>query len=160
MRTSSRAVRAAVDLTPFGRLFDLDGNGPDVIAEPIEGVRDRYTVEPVVTGAVHVGMTSGRAAPDVARMERHPTTREALLASTSRSSCCPPPIPHPSRRRQLPRVLVRPGECLSLNPGVWHSAAMGLDGPSRYYWLAGVSDSPESPWGEILGGPVQVTVPG
>ena len=67
-------------MAPFGRIFDLDGDGPDVVAEPIEGVRDRYTVEPVVTGAVHVGMTSASVLPrTVARMERHPTTREGLL---------------------------------------------------------------------------------
>ncbi len=161
MRSLVPAPPDAAAMAPFGRIFDLAGDGPDVVAEPIEGVRDRYTVEPVVIGAVHVGMTSGPALPrDVARMERHPTTREGLL-------CLGKPVAlllsaDPATRPDVDSVravLVRPGECLSLDPGIWHSEAMGIGGPSHYYWLAGVSASPESPWAEILGGPVQVGAP-
>lgn len=162
MRTLVPSPPNSAAMAPFGRIFDLDGDGPDVVAEPIEGVRDRYTVEPVVTGAVHVGMTSASVLPrTVARMERHPTTREGLLCIDEPVvvllSADPAPQPAADSIRA---VLVRPGECLSLGHGVWHSEAFGLEGPSRYYWLAGVSDSPESPWAEILGGPVHVTAPG
>lgn len=161
MRTIVAAPASAIDLSNLGRLFDLAGDGPDVIAEPIEGVRDRYTVAPVVEGAVHVGLTVGPTlAQDVVRMERHPGTAEALLTINDPVVLLVSGDPgaQPAADQVL-AVLVRPGECLALLPGIWHSAAMGLRGASRYFWLAGVSDSPESPWEDILGGPVRVTLP-
>jgi ureidoglycolate lyase len=145
---------------PFGRLVDLAGDGPDVVAEPLEGVRDRFTREPVVTGAVHAGMTVGPTLPQaVSRMERHPTTNEVLL-------CLDDPIvvlvsADPAGRPAAGTVRalrLRAGQCLSLDPGVWHSVGFGLGGPSSYYWLATVS-STETPWAEILGGPLLVAAP-
>jgi hypothetical protein len=145
---------------PFGRLFDLAGDGPDVVAEPLEGVRDRFTQEPVVDGAVHAGMTVGPALPQaVSSMERHPTTNEVLLCIGDPVvvlvSADPADRPAASSVRAL---RLRTGQCLTLDPGVWHSVGLGLVGPSRYYWLATVS-STETPRAEILDGPLLVARP-
>ena len=161
MRTLAAVATDALDFAAFGRVFDLDADGPDVVAEPVADVVDRYTREPVVTGPVHLGLTTGPALPfDVARMERHPHTREGLLSlgdpvvvllSTDAGD-------RPAAE-SIRAFLVRAGQCVSLHPNVWHSLCLGTRGPSRYCWLAGVSTSPESPWAEILDGPVRVTLP-
>jgi ureidoglycolate hydrolase len=151
----------AIDISPFGRVFDLGSDGTDVVMEPVDDVVDRYTRDPVVTGAVHVGLTLGPALPfEVAQMERHPGTREGLLciddAVVVLLSADPGTRPSAA---STSAVLVRPGQCLSLDPNVWHSMGLGLHGPSRFYWLAGVSESPESPWAQLIDGPVRVTGP-
>lgn len=161
MRTLTALPVDSVAFAAYGRVYDLGRDGADVVVEPVLDVVDRFTVEPVVTGPVHVGLTSGPALPfTVTRMERHLHTSEAVLCldeaivlmlsddpgmSPSAASTC--------------AVMVRPGQCVSLRPGIWHSVGLGVRGPSRYYWLAGVSDSAESPWAEIPDGPVQVLGP-
>ena len=161
MRTLAALTADAIDLSPFGRVFDLGRDGADVVMEPVDDVVDRFTRDAVVDGAVHVGLTLGPALPfEVARMERHPDTREGLLCIDGGVavllSADPGARPAAASTRA---VLVMPGQCLSLNPGVWHSVGLGLHGPSRYYWLAGVSSSPASPWADIPDGPVRVTGP-
>ena len=161
MRTLAAVATDALDFTAYGRVFDLDADGPDVVAEPVADVVDRYTREPVVTGQVHLGLTTGPALPfEVFRMERHPGTQEALICLDGPValllSADPGARPAAASTRAF---LVRPGQCVSLHANIWHSVGMGADGPSRYCWLAGVSGSPESPWAEMLDGPVRVTLP-
>ncbi len=161
MRTLAALPVDAVDFTPYGRVYDLGKDGGDVVVEPIPDVVDRFTGEPVVTGPAHVGLTIGPALPfTVTRMERHLHTREAVLcldeAIVLMLSADPGTSPTAA---STCAVLVCPGQCVSLRPGIWHSVGLGVRGPSRYYWLAGVSDLPESPWAEILDGPVQVAGP-
>lgn len=161
MRTLAALPADALDFAAYGRVYDLDADSADVVVEPVADVVDRYTGEPVVTGAVHVGMTRGPELPfEVAQMERHPGTREGLLCIDDEIvlllSADPGNRPTAS---STCAVLIRPGQCVSLHSNVWHSVCLGMRGPSHYYWLAGVSGSPESPWAEILDGPVRVTAP-
>lgn len=161
MRTVAAVETDVVDLSALARVFDLGGDGQDVVIEPVDDVIDRYTRDAVVTGQVHVGLSIGPALPfEVGRMERHPGTHEALLclddAIVLLLSADPGSRPAAASTQAL---LVRPGQCVSLHPNVWHSVGIGLNGPSRYYWLAGISDAPGSPWAEVLDGPVRVTAP-
>ena len=161
MRTLAAIATDALDFSAYGRVFDLDADGPDVVAEPIADALDRYTAEPVVSGQVHVGLTTGPGLPfDVVRMERHPHTREGLISLGDPIALLLSNDPGDRPTAESIRaVLVRAGQCVSLDPNVWHSVCLGTRGPSRYCWLAGVSTSPESPWAEILDGPVRVTLP-
>lgn len=159
MRTVD-AVRAdAVDLTAYGRLYDLaGGNGPDVVVTEAADWRDRYTGEPVVTGAVHLGMTAGPAIDAQVRlMEQHPRTRETIAPIAAPIVV---PVSVEPHAQAVQALLLQPGHALVLKPGVYHAPAMGLDGPSRYYWLAGVDQTASDPWCEIVDGPVLIHVRG
>ena len=162
MRTLRAVPVEDVDLTPYGRLFDLaDGTAPRVVVEASADWQDRYTAEPVVTGPVHLGMTTGPAlAVGVTRMERHPHTHEALacLAAPVVLPLSADPGERPAADTVV-AVVLRPGQCVSLHPGVWHSACLGIDGPAAYYWLAGVSDSAPSPWADVVDGPLRIEAP-
>lgn len=156
---SVEAVRAdEVDLRAYGRLFDLaGGDAPDVLLTETSDWHDRYTGEPVVTGSVHLGLTAGPAIhADVRLMEQHPHTAETI-APTSATIVVPVAVePHADSVQAL---LLDPGQCLALRAGVFHAPAMGLEGPSLYYWLAGV-DEDLDPWCEIVNGPLRIHVRG
>jgi ureidoglycolate lyase len=157
MRTLT-AVRAdAVDLTPYGRLYDLAGGGePDVVFTEADQWQDRYTGDAVVSGAAHLGMTAG---PDVAGevrlMEHHPDTSEAIAPIAATIVV---PIATQPAADDVRALLLEPGQCLVLRPGVYHAPAMGLGGPSLYYWLAELDNANTDVWSEIADGPVLITV--
>ncbi len=161
MRTLAAIPIDPLDFSAFGRVFHLDVDGPDAVAEDVADVVDRYTREPVVTGEVHLGLTTGPALPfAVSRMERHPHTQEALICLDGPVALLLSDDPGTRPTAASTRAfLVRPGQCISLHANIWHSVGMGAHGPSRYCWLAGVSGSPESPWAEMLDGPVRVALP-
>jgi hypothetical protein len=154
------AVRAdAVDLTTYGRLYDLAGGGePDVVFTQAADWRDRYTGDPVVTGAAHLGMTAGPAVTSEVRlMEQHRHTTEAIAPIAAPIVV---PVGAQPHARAVQALLLRPGQCLMLHPGVYHAPAMGLDGPSLYYWLAAVDQTITDAWHEIVDGPLWIRVRG
>ncbi len=159
MRTLN-AVRAdAIDLAQYGRLYDLaGGHEPDVVFTHADQWQDRYTGEPVVSGAAHLGMTAGPHVTSAVRlMEHHPHTSEAIAPI---GATIVVPIATVPDARAVHAVVLQPGQCLVLQAGIYHAPAMGLDGPSLYYWLAAVDAMNTEPWSEIVDGPVQITVAG
>ncbi len=159
MRTLD-AVRAdAIDLAQYGRLYDLaGGEQPDVVFTQADQWHDRYTGEPVVSGAAHLGMTAG---PDVASevrfMEHHRHTSEAIAPI---GATIVVPIATEPDAQAVQAIVLEPGQCLVLHAGIYHAPAMGLDGPSLYYWLAEVDAENTDPWSEIVDGPVLIEVTG
>jgi ureidoglycolate hydrolase len=155
MRTLVTQRADALDLREYGRLHDLlTGSAPDVVATEGTGWHDRYTGEPVVFAAAHLGMTVGPAiATDVWCMEQHPHTSETIVAQQSPIVV---PVALEPRAQAVQALLVGPGQCLTLRPGVYHGPGMGVDGPSRYYWIAGVDPDAGDSWCDILDGPVRI----
>lgn len=159
--TIVEAVAATeIDFGAYGVLVDLSAGGPDVVPERGDGWTDAYSAQPMVEGAIHVGLTVGPSTTAaVRRMERHPHTRE-VLAGIGR----PVVLPLSDDRGDRPRadrvvaVVLSPGQCVSLSPGIWHAPGMGVDEPSAYYWLAGVDHGAGSSWADIEDGPVTVRV--
>ena len=148
------AVRAdTMDLTPYGRLHDLRTDGVFTRAQDWQ---DRYTAEPVVGGPTHLGMTAGPAlSVEVHLMEQHPHTREAIAPMTAPIVV---PVAVEPRAHAVVALLLEPGQCLVLHPGIYHAPAMGLDGPSLYYWLAEVDYTVTDSWSEIVEGPLLIEV--
>ena len=148
-------VRAdAVDLTRFGRLFDLAGGSPDVVISQGLDWRDGYTNQPVVDGPTHLGMTAGPAlSSPVSLMEHHLHTREGIAPIAAPIVV---PVAEAPRADAITALLLLPGQCLMLNTGIWHAPALGIAGPSVYYWLAGVDQTVADTWVEITDGPVTI----
>ena len=152
--TTIEAVRAdTLDLSKFGRLFDLAGS-TGVVHTQGDHWHDAHTGEPVVDGPTHLGMTAGpQLSHAVTMMEQHLHTREAIAAI---SAPIVMPVASAPRADAVEVLLLQPGQALMLNVGVWHAPAMGLDAPSLYYWLAAVDGSVGDTWVEIEGGPVTI----
>ena len=146
------------DPTPYGRRLDLLNGGPGVIDTAGPDFNDRYTREALIDGSGHLGLTVGPGLPaDVHRMERHRHTSEAV--------CClagPVILPVAAPGDERPRtsdvraLLITPGECVILNPGVWHAPCCGVDGPAAYYWFAAVDETRPTDWVELDDGPVRI----
>ncbi|HPQ85126.1 MAG: ureidoglycolate lyase [Actinobacteria bacterium] len=150
------AVRAdALDLSPWGRLYDLaDAGSPDVVSTQGLDWRDGYTNQPVVDGPTHLGMTAGPAlSSPVSLMEHHLHTREGIAPIAAPIVV---PVAEAPRADAITALLLQPGQCLMLNTGVWHAPALGIAGPSVYYWLAGVDQTVADTWVEITDGPVTI----
>lgn len=157
--SSIHAIPAgAADLLGVGEVFGLSADAaPDVVASEGPGWRDRYTARSVIAGPTHVGLTVGPGVDTpVTHMERHLYTREAVLPLTE--AVVLPVAPSPDAAT-IQALIVEPGQVLVLEIGVWHAPAMGLSGPTQYYWLAGVDESVDSQWVPIAGGPVTVRLP-
>lgn len=150
---------SAESFAPFGRVYDLSGTtSPDVKVMAGEGWADSFTLRPLIDGSGHLGMTQGPAAPWSCRqMERHPLTEEALFCAAAPivlavapASAAPAP-----EAETLAAFILRPGMVAVMNPGVWHDACRGLQGPAPYYWMA-LCGLGNDPWVPVAGGPVEV----
>ena len=146
------------DLSQYGRYVNLSSDGPDVTGTAGPDFDDRYTHDALIDVPGHLGLTFGPCLPaDVHRMERHHHTAEAVF-------CLDRPVilPIATPTRAQPRtidvqaLLITPGECVILNPGVWHAPCIGIDGPSAYYWLAAVDNAVPDDWIELDNGPVAI----
>lgn len=157
MRTVTARPAADADLAGIGVIYDLSsGSDPRVVSSAGPGWNDGYTADPLVLGPVHVGLTTGPSLDAHVRdMERHTYTQEALLPVSEPVvlPVCTQPAPEADAVQAL---IVEPGQVLRLNVAVWHAPAMGISGPTGYYWLAEVDEAVESEWVPIEAGPVQV----
>lgn len=150
----------SVDLERFGRhLRLLDGN-MDVLASEGQGWRDMCTKEALIDGPSQLGRTVGSGIPCVTHsMERHLATPEAILCAGSPIilPMAPATAGSAPKAQDIVAVILRPGDVVVMNPGVWHDACHGLDGPAAYFWLAISSGDSGGPWVEIDDGPVTIT---
>jgi len=147
-----------IDLTPYGRAVDLTSDGPDVIATSGPDFTDRYTRDILIDVPGHLGRTVGPGLPaDVRRMERHRHTSEAVFCADGPVIL---PVAAPSagqpRTGDVRALLIAPGGCIVLDPGVWHAPCIGVDGPAAYYWLAAVDEMQATDWAELDDGPVRI----
>lgn len=151
------AARTA-DLADIGRLITLDPQPSGTI-----DISDAYTRDPILTGAVHLGMTIARpSTTPVGHMERHHYTAEALVcAAAPIVFVVAPPTPHQPApaAADLRAVRLEVGEVLVLDRDVWHSPGLDDGTGSPYYWLAEVDEAVATQWVPISGGPVHLRQP-
>ncbi len=153
----------AENFRPFGILYELGENGgpEDGIRSAGDGYIDAYTKAPLIDRPGNLGMTQAAAAPRIIeKMERHLHTREALLCAGAPLAFLAAPEGGESPEvRDVKAFALRPGQVAVFCRGVWHSAALGLNAPVSYYWLAEAYDGEPTAWKEIAGGPVQLDSP-
>jgi ureidoglycolate lyase len=144
----------------FGLFYDLDPDGTEgkVIRDAGDGYRDSHTAKPLIDKLGSLGMTSVPSVPySIGRMESHQHSQEALF-------CAGEPIAFlvaPSDGEKLSADAVRaffilPGQVVVLHRGTWHSPALGILGPTSYYWMAETYDGEPTVWKNIENGPVQL----
>ena len=147
---------------PFGRVLALGSDEqPDLVVTRRFEWTDAHTRETVTRETPSLGMTSAPGSPFASSvMERHENVEEALLPAGSALVLvvAPPTRDEAPHARDVRAFVVPPGTAVVLDPGVWHDACRGVDGPTSYYWLASCADAGSSPWTPIEGGPVDVRV--
>lgn len=146
------------DLSRCGRYVDLSSDGPGVTTTKGPDFDDRCTQDVLIDAPGHLGLTFGPCLPvDVHRMERHQHTAEAVFC-LDRPVILPiaDPTGAQPRTSDVQALLIAPGECVVLNPGVWHAPCIGIDGPSAYYWLAAVDNEQPATWTALDNGPVAI----
>ena len=152
----------SASFAPFGRVVTLDSGAlPDLVTTSGSGWTDAYTREPLTRENPNLGMTSALGMPFTSTvMERHANVEEALLPAASALvlAVAVATDEKAPRAEDVRAFIVAPGTAVILNPGVWHDACRGLDGPTSYYWLSSCVDAGSSLWTPITGGPVDVRV--
>lgn len=152
----------SASFAPFGRVVMLDsGAFPDLVFTEGPEWADVYTRTALTRENPNLGMTSAPGMPFTSTvMEQHANVEEALLpAGSAIVLAVAEAIDGEAPRAEDVRAfVVAPGTAVILNPGVWHDACRGLDGPTSYYWLSSCVDAGSSPWTPITDGPVDVRV--
>lgn len=145
------------DLSGIGHAFDLSRDSSSSVFSAGAGFTDRYTVEPLLDGLGHLGMTSAGATPaDISQMERHLYSEEVLFCAGA-PIVLPVALAGASPQRDAVRaLLIQPGQGIVLNRGVWHAPCLGHPEPAAYYWCADVDDSVDTTWVTLGDGPVRI----
>ncbi|MEN8039967.1 MAG: ureidoglycolate lyase [Actinomycetota bacterium] len=146
------------DVSPYGRYVNLATGGPGVVDTAGPGFSDRYTSDALIGSGGHLGLTAGPELPSsVHQMERHLHTSEAVFCSGD-PVILPVAAPTEARPRtvDVEALLISRGECVILDPGVWHAPCVGVDGPAVYYWFAAVDEALQDDWIELDNGPVAI----
>jgi ureidoglycolate lyase len=154
----------AASFAPFGRVLTPHADPrPDMVVTNGSGWSDAYTREALVRENPHLGMTAAPGMPFTSTvMERHANVEEALLPTASAVvlAVAAPTDTDAPRAEDVRAFVIAPGTVVVLNPGIWHDACRGVEGPTSYYWLSSCADAGSSPWTPIAGGPVEVRVAG
>lgn len=142
----------------YGTYYDLGEGTGDVVRAEGDGWRDCRTGDPLLTDGGHLGRTLGTPLPaNVAAMERHPHTREALFCAAAPVVLA---VAAGAGDRPLGSAveafLIEPGDVVVLDEGIWHDACHGLTEPTYYYWHATELDGVANEWIALDGGPVTV----
>lgn len=171
MEVTAEVLREAA-FEPFGRLFRLGGRASAdepqgcIVRSEGPGWSDAYTAAPLLSTNGSLGMTRGGPSPFVTwQMERHLHTEEALFCAADPivlAVAAPSDADHPSAD-SIRAFIIEPGMVVVLHKGTWHDACHGLDKETCYYWMAtcrtgASSTTAASPWVEVKGGPVQISV--
>lgn len=152
----------AVDFQRFGRVVNLAASGPEVVEDHGAEWTDRHTRGPLLDLPGRLGITTGPPLTSpLTAMERHTHTREALfcLAESVVLAVAPADLDVPIGS-EVVAVVIRPGDVVVLDEGVWHGPCWGLHGPTPYYWYAAVDDSRVTVWEPIVDGPIRVHADG
>jgi ureidoglycolate lyase len=154
-----RPIETAAFL-PFGKVLVMGPSEPTdagIVSTQGPGWNDAYTRDPLLSTNASLGMTHAGGTPfEVRQMERHPNTEEALFCAASPIVLVVAPAGpalYPNAA-DLCAFSISPGTVAVINPGVWHDACRGLNGPASYHWMATVRTGTE--WQDVIGGPVQV----
>ncbi|TAM66972.1 MAG: hypothetical protein EPN48_15010 [Microbacteriaceae bacterium] len=149
----------ALDFSPFGRAIRLEEGGPSVVTSSGTGWAGVFTREPLLDSAGSLGFTVGTEAPcQTGAMERHHHTKEALFTSGQ-----PVLLAIAATDGDAPAaadvrvVIIRPGDLVILNEGIWHDACHGLGEQTAYYWHAVCDPRIVDPWVQLENGPVRLT---
>lgn len=148
---------------PYGILYDLGENGgpDDGVRSAGDGYTDAYTKAPLIDRPGNLGMTRTAALPRIIeKMERHLHTREALLCAGELIAFLTAPEGGASPgATDVKAFFLQPGQVAVLYRGIWHSAALGVNGAASYYWMAEAYDGEPTVWMDIAGGPVRLDCP-
>ncbi|MHA6669922.1 ureidoglycolate lyase [Homoserinimonas sp. A447] len=165
--TATTTVHASLvtanDFAPFGRVLVMDAreDTDDIIVTRGDGWVDHRTRLPLIASTGSLGMTIGEPAPFVVRaMERHENTEEALFPTSEAIvlAVAPPDQASAPDSSKVRAFILPPGRAVVLSAGTWHDACHGVSGAVPYYWFASCIDSGTTPWTEVAGGPVTVTL--
>ncbi len=151
---------ANLDFSAYGTIYDLSGGnlGCDAIQSASgDGWSNVNTLDPLLDTKCSIGLTVGSGLPFTAdQMERHLHTQEAMYCAGGPVAvlvCVPGDEP---RAELCVPVIIRPGQVIVVERGVWHTPAHGLNGKEPYYWQALCYDDEPTVWMDIAGGPVTV----
>jgi ureidoglycolate lyase len=144
----------------YGVFRDLAAGVPGAVVAAGEGWSDARTETALLAQPGHLGYTVGVALPHaVASMERHLHTREVLFCAGA-----PVVLPLAMARDGVDRplasdveaFLIRPGQVVEMDEGVWHDACHGLVEGTPYHWYATEVEGISNDWIPLDGGAVLV----
>lgn len=160
MRVVSAVELSEVDFSRYGKVIRLRAGSEDVVTSRGDGWSGVHTTRSVLARAGSLGYTVATPLPaEVRRMERHHHTKEALFAAQG-----PVALPLAATDGEAPTaddiivVIIRPGDLVVLDEGIWHDACHGLEQETPYYWYAECDPSIVDPWVTIDGGGVSVSL--
>lgn len=150
-----------IDFSPFGTVVRLAAGGPDVVTSTGDGWSGVFSAAPLMAGSGSLGYTTGVPAPcTFTTMEQHHHTKEALFAQAGPVVLAVADTPGPAPAAQdVVAVVIRPGDLVILDEGVWHDACHGLGVATPYYWFAVCDPQITDPWVPVEGGPVHLDGP-
>lgn len=146
------------DISRWGTAVVFKEGGSGVVTTLGDGWSDFKSADRISDGACNLAMTFVGGLPaQVTHMERHDHTREALFGAGNEIcvAVCDGAEEYPLGSKTV--VLRIPvGTALAMHRGTWHSACLGVTGPTGYYWIAVSEPSLPSEWIEIVAGPVPI----
>ena len=144
------------DLTQLGKVYHLDraansGAGWESTITPDTPVRENWKIGFVRSIQLPVS---------VDKMERHLTTKEAMMAASDDIVVALAPASGEKAddapdMKKLICVLLKPGDVLVVKKGVWHSACYGYNHPAMYYFMFEDLNEPVI-WTKIIDGPCEI----
>jgi ureidoglycolate lyase len=147
------------DFSPYGKAIRLEDADQHVVISSGSGWSGVFTRDPLLDTAGSLGFTVGDAAPCVTgAMERHFHTKEALFTSGK-----PVLLAVAATMGDEPAagdvrvVILREGDLVILDEGIWHDACHGLGERSVYYWHAVCDPQIVDPWVPLRSGPVRLS---
>lgn len=152
---------SAIDFSKYGEYYDMNAGSANVWTSQGDGWKDARTNRSIISSPGSLGITQGSPLPcKVYKMERHLHTQEAIFCLSDPivvaiAICGDSKQPLSS---DIEAVMIRPGEVIVLNKGIWHDACHGINKSVRYYWLAEEYDGEPTEWVDICGGPIELHV--
>lgn len=150
------------DFTEYGFYYNMLHDRDKVIHSITDRYEDHMTRLPLIDTPGHLGYTMGQSAPyTIKSMEKHSHTMEALFCAEDPVALCfaKSRAGLPPQAEDVRAVILRAGDVVVLNRGIWHDACRGLGRPSAYYYLASCGEQPAE-WVDVTGEELLVAVSG
>lgn len=158
MKTIQAVPVTAENIKPFGKYYNLYSY-PTLETEDF---RCNITPDVIIHDTMRLGITTCKAGDFTSySMERHFLTEEAqfcgdcaMVLTVANSN----PEDHP-REEDVRAFILKPGDVVVLDKGIWHDANHSVDHDTAYYFLAQNSTDPrETEWVDVLPEPVHVKI--
>lgn len=146
-----------INFSAFGRFYDFQNDRDNNLKRSVdEDFTDSYTVGPLISKLGNLGMTNVNSLPATFnKMERHLHTEEAIFCMCEPIVFLVAPEENRTPRTSMIKAFIlKPGQAVVINRGIWHSPAKGVKKDTGYYWVAEAYDNDSTVWEQIEGGPV------